>query len=182
MLDLADLMAAGPSELPTVADWVAAIDSTFTATTARTYRPYWNLAICVLGDHRLAELTVVDRAAVVRAAGDRARASHPSGGGRSAEESCVSALRAFCARAVSAGHLTADPASALAKPRRARGRRRALDDHEVAQLADAIRLTSRDQASTCCSFGSTSRPAPVAKAPSTCVTETSTLAAPPHGS
>lgn len=144
-VDLADLVAvAGPVDLLTVADWVDEIDTTFTPATARTYRPYWNLAIRVLGDRRLAELTAIDLASVVRAAGDRARASHPEGSGRSAEETCVSALRALTARAVAAGHLTADPAATLTKPRRARGRRRALDDSEIAQLADAVRLTSRD--------------------------------------
>jgi integrase len=98
----------------------------------------------VLGDRRLAELTTIDLASVVRAAGDRSRASHPDGSGRSAEETCVAALRALCARAVATGHLTTDPAAALAKPRRTRSRRRALDDGEVADLADAVRLTSRD--------------------------------------
>lgn len=44
---------------------------------------------------------------------------------------------------LAAGHLTADPAAVLAKPRRTRSRRRALDDREVAELADAVRLTSR---------------------------------------
>jgi site-specific recombinase XerC len=130
-VDLADLMAAaGPVDLPTVADWVAEINGTFTPATARTYRSYWTLAIRAMGDRRLAELTTVELASVVRAAGDRARATHPTGSGRSAEETCVAALRALCARAVAAGHLTTDPAAALAKPRRARSRRRALDDHE----------------------------------------------------
>lgn len=144
-VDLADLVAAaGPVHLPTIADWVVEVDGTFSPATARTYRPYWNLATRVLGGRRLAELTTFDLAAVVRAAGNRSRAARPIGGGRSAEETCVAALRALCARAVAAGHLTADPAAALVKPRRARSRRRALEDHEIAELADAIRLTSRD--------------------------------------
>lgn len=99
----------------------------------------------MLGDHRLAELTTVDLATVVVAAGERARRTHPDRTGRSAEETCVAALRALSARAVVAGHLTADPAAVLAKPRRTRSRRRALDDREVAELADAVRLTSRDR-------------------------------------
>jgi len=148
-VDIADLVAsADPVALPTVADWVDEIDATFTPSTARTYRPYWNVAVGVLGDHRVAELTVTDLAGVVRMAGDRARASHPAGGGRSAEETCIAALRALCARAVGAGHLRTDPSRALPKPRRGRSRRRALDDPEVAELADAVRLTSRDPTST----------------------------------
>ena len=106
-VDLADLIAvAGPVELPTIGEWVTEIDGTFSQATARTYRPYWTLALRVLGERRLAELTTADLAAVVRTAGDRARASHLDGAGRSAEETCVAALRALCARAIAAGHLT----------------------------------------------------------------------------
>lgn len=144
-VDLADLLAAAePVHLPTVADWTASIEASFTAATARTYRPYWNLTVLMLGERRLAELTTIDLANVVRAAGDRARAHRPNSGGRSAEETCVAALRALCGRAVAAGHLTINPATALTKPRRSRSRRRALDDREIAELADAVRLTSRD--------------------------------------
>jgi integrase/recombinase XerC len=56
----------------------------------------------------------------------------------------VTALRALFRRAAAAGLITANPAAGLTKPRRARSRRRALDDHELAELIDAIRTTSRD--------------------------------------
>lgn len=144
-IDLTDLIAVGdPARLPTLSAWIAEIEPAFTPSTARTYRPYWRLAVGTLGDRRLAELTAVDLAAVVTAAGTRARRTHPDWTGRSAEETCVAALRALTVRAVAAGHLTTDSAAALVKPRRTRGRRRALDDREVAELADALRLTSRD--------------------------------------
>lgn len=42
--------------------------------------------------------------------------------------------------------MTANPAAALTKPRRARPRRRALDDAELAELVDAVRATSSDPA------------------------------------
>ena len=45
---------------------------------------------------------------------------------------------------MAAGLVTANPAAALMKPRRVRSRRRALDDHELAELIDAVRTTSRD--------------------------------------
>jgi hypothetical protein len=55
-VDLANLIAvAGPAHLPTLAEWVVEIDGTFTAATALTYGPYWNLAARLLGD-RLSDL------------------------------------------------------------------------------------------------------------------------------
>ena len=47
-------------------------------------------------------------------------------------------------RAVDAGHVRANPAAALRKPLRTTSRRRALDDGELTDLADAIRATSTD--------------------------------------
>jgi hypothetical protein len=77
-VDLADLLDAGrTTELVTVTDWIAEIEPTFGPATARTYRPYWRLAVRMLGDRRLAELTTVDLATVVIAAGERARHTHP---------------------------------------------------------------------------------------------------------
>jgi integrase len=47
-------------------------------------------------------------------------------------------------RAVNAGLVAANPAADVTKPRRGRSRRRALDDHELGELIDAVRTTSRD--------------------------------------
>lgn len=81
---------------------------------------------------------------MVDAAAAQARAHRPDSTGRASRETCIAALRALYARAVDAGHVTANPAAALTKPTRARSRRRALDDHELTALADAIRATSTD--------------------------------------
>jgi integrase len=56
----------------------------------------------------------------------------------------VAALRALFRRAADAGLITFNPAAALMKLRRVRSRRRALDDHELAEVIDAVRTTSRD--------------------------------------
>ena len=50
---------------------------TFGPSTAATYRPYWRLAADLLGDRRLAELTMTDLAAVV-ARRRRAGSPHPA--------------------------------------------------------------------------------------------------------
>jgi integrase/recombinase XerC len=144
-LDVADLIAASTAEsLLTVADWIAEITPSFGQSTAATYRPYWRLAIEHLGDRRIAELTTADLVAVVERAETRARHNRPTSTGRASRETCVAALRALFARAVAAGVLATSPAAALTKPRRSASRRRALDDTEVGELADAVRTTSND--------------------------------------
>lgn len=145
-IDLGDLIAVATGEHRpiTVTAWIDQITPTFSGSTARTYRPYWRLLVTMFGDRALAELTTMDLAAVVDAAGDRAKVHRPDSPGRSSRESCVAALRAAWKRAVAAGHLTSDPAAALRKPRRVTSRRRALDDRELTDLADAIRATRRD--------------------------------------
>ncbi len=146
-LDISDLVAAEVTErhrLVTLADWIATVGPTFTARTAATYRPYWRLAAAHHGSQALASLTVADLQLVVADAVTRAIAQRPDSTGRASHETCVAALRALFARAVAAGIVPANPAAALVKPRRTRSRRRALEDHEIADLIDAVRLTSRD--------------------------------------
>jgi hypothetical protein len=82
-LDVDDLVAAATSEATpiTVAAWIDEIAPTFSPSTAATYRPYWRLAVRLLGDRYLAELTTTDLAAVVDAAAERARAHRPDSTG-----------------------------------------------------------------------------------------------------
>jgi integrase len=117
-----------------------------TPATASTYRPYWRLAVELHGPRRLTELSIADLHAVVEAASARARRNRPGSTGRASTEACVAALRALYRRALDAGVVTTNPAAALTKPRRARPRRRALDDAELAELVDAVRATSVDPA------------------------------------
>jgi integrase/recombinase XerC len=138
------LILAATRESPTLADHIAAVARTFTDPTAATYGTYWRLAIELLGHRRLAEITLADLQAVVAETLRRAQARRPGSPGRSAQETCIAALRALFDRALAAGLVAANPAKALTKPRRARSRRRALTDTELAELIDAVRVTSND--------------------------------------
>ena len=132
-----DLIAAHttpPPPAPTLAEHIAAVTPTFSPGTATTYSSYWRLATEHLGAHRLTDITVVDLQLVVAEAGRRAQQRRPRSTGRSSQETCVAALRAVFNRAHAAGHIPANPAAALTKPRRARSRRRALDDHQLTEL------------------------------------------------
>ena len=145
-LDVEDLLAAATGEPKpvTVTAWISEIAPTFSPSTAATYRPYWRLAAALLGDRYLAELTTTDLAAVVDAAAERARTHRPDSTGRASRETCIAALRALYARAADAGHVMSNPAAALRKPLRSTSRRRALDDLELTDLANAVRATSAD--------------------------------------
>ena len=145
-IDLDDLVATstGVAKPITVAAWIDEIAPTFGPSTAATYRPYWRLAAGLLGDRYLAELTTGDLAAVVDAAAERARSHRPDSTGRASRETCIAALRALYSRAMDASHISTNPAAALRKPLRTTSRRRALDDRELTQLADAVRATSTD--------------------------------------
>ena len=145
-LGLADLLAAAElhTSMPTLTDWVAEVEPTFTPATATTYRPYWRLAVDLFGDRRVCDLALSELHAVVEAAGERARRNRPGTTGQSSRETCVAALRALYRRALDVGLVATNPAASLTKPRRPRSRRRALDDIEQAELVAAVRATSPD--------------------------------------
>ena len=128
----------------TVADYLQDIAPTFSPGTAATYAPYWRLALTHFGGRRLADITVDDCAAVVTDAARRARHNRAGSDGRSSRENCVAALRALFARAQRVGLIGTNPASGVPKPRRRLSRRRPLDHHEMEELINAIRSTSRD--------------------------------------
>lgn len=133
-VDLADLIAAGttsPDEPVLVNGWVAQVEPLFTRPTAATYRPYWRLVADLLGDRPVGGVTAFALGGVVETAVARARQRRPDVTGRGSREACITALRALFAKAVAAGRAEANPAAALSKPRRTRGRRPALTDREL---------------------------------------------------
>ena len=146
-VELADLIAAHTDthpESPTLADHINAVAPTFSPGTTATYGSYWRLAIKHLGHRRLIDIDIIDLQVVVADAARLAQQRRRGSSGRSSQETCVAALRAVFSRAHAAGLIATNPAAALTKPHRARSRRRALDDTELAELIDAIRTTSND--------------------------------------
>jgi integrase len=133
-----------PSMAPTVAEFVETVRASFSKGTADTYQSYWRLAVARLGDRPIGSIGVDDCEAVVADAVERARRNRPGTDGRSARENCIGALRALFARAERAGLVAKSPAADLEKPRRLPNRRRALEDHELREVIDAVRTTSHD--------------------------------------
>jgi hypothetical protein len=81
---------------------------------------------------------------VVVAAAERARKKRPGSDARSPRENCVAALWALFERARRAKYVFESPAAELNKPRRLTSRRRGLDEQELAETIEAVRMTSRD--------------------------------------
>lgn len=166
-VDVADLVAAaGPIDLPAVSGWITEIEPTFSAATARTYRSYWHLAARLVGDRRLAELTSVDLAAVVRAASERARATH-STGGRSRRRPASRPSEPSVPEPSAPVTSPATPPAPWASPA---GPGRAAVPSTTgrsASLPTQFGSRAATPTSICSSSASTSKPARAARAPST---------------
>jgi integrase/recombinase XerC len=149
-LSLNDLVTAAASapatreDVPTVSEYLRRIEPTFSKGTQRTYRSYWRLAEKHFGDRRIDTITVDDCEHVVLAAAERAKKKRPGSDARSPRENTVAALRALFERARRAKYVLESPAADLNKPRRLTSRRRGLDERELAEAVDAVRMTSRD--------------------------------------
>ena len=130
--------------VPTLGEYIDKVADRFGDSTRRTYRTYWNLAVEMHGSTRLDVLDSDDVEAVVAEAGARARRRRPGSTGRSAEESCVAALRAVYGRAMKARVVGHNPALAVDKPGRPANRRRALTAGEVAEMWSCVSDTSSD--------------------------------------
>jgi integrase len=129
---------------PTVAQYIETVGPSFSKGTADTYWSYWRLAIARLGDRPIDSIGIDDCESVVADAVERARRNRPGTDGRSPRENCIGSLRALFARAERAGLVATSPATDLEKPRRQPNRRRALQDHELREVIDAVRTTSHD--------------------------------------
>jgi integrase len=156
-----------PRIAPAVAEYVETVRASFTKGTADTYQSYWRLAVTRFGGRPIDSIGVDDCESVVANAVQRAQRNRPGTDGRSARENCIGAWHALFARAERAGLVSRSPVADLQKPRRLPNRRRALEDDELREVINAVRTTSQDPGSICCSSGSISSRAPSARVHST---------------
>lgn len=150
-ISIADLLAvAGTSKTsrpaPTFAEYVPVVSERYRARSLRTYGSYWRFAAQFLGDKPIDQVTTDDLAKVLVEVRTRAMTNRAGSDGRSSQEHCVAAFRALFAQAQRAGLVPVNPALLIDKPRRARNRRRALTEHELRDVWDAVRTVSRDPA------------------------------------
>lgn len=132
------------STTPTVAEYVPIVAAGYKPRTRRTYNSYWSLLVELLGDQRLDLVTVEQLLAVADEAERRAKQRRVGSDGRASRETCVAAVRAVFTRAVKAGHVSANPAMSVEKPRRLPNRRRALTTAELDDVWAAVTATTND--------------------------------------
>ncbi len=135
--------SAAPSKR-TVAEYLPVVAAGYKPRTRRTYNSYWILMVELIGDRPLDQVTVEDLLAVADEAERRAKQRRVGSDGRASRESCVAAARAVFTRALKAGHVAANPALLVEKPRRLPNRRRALTNAELDDVWAAVTATTRD--------------------------------------
>ena len=130
--------------VPTVAEFVETAGHGYAQMTLDTYMSYWRIAIELHGDDPISVLDYGACDRIVEVAFERARQRFPDRACRSTRENATGALRALLAKAVRAGHLSSNPALALAKPRRHSNSRRALTEAEMDQVWQTLIRVTRD--------------------------------------
>jgi integrase len=149
-LTVADLLAVAdqaPVARPigtTVAAYLPSVAESYRPRTRRTYNSYWRLAVELIGDAPLEDVTSDDVVAIADEAARRARVRRPGSDGRASRESTIAAVRAIFARAHRAGLVSSNPALLVDKPRRLESRRRALAQTELDELWAAVAATTKD--------------------------------------
>lgn len=135
---------SAPPPKRTVAQYLPVVAAGYKPRTRRTYNSYWILMVELIGDRPLDQVTVEDLLGVADEAERRAKQRRVGSDGRASRESCVAAARAVFTRALKAGHVTANPALLVEKPRRLPNRRRALTNAELDDVWAAVTATTRD--------------------------------------
>lgn len=135
---------SAPPPKRTVAEYLPVVAAGYKPRTRRTYNSYWILMVELIGDRPLDQVTVEDVLAVADEAERRAKQRRVGSDGRASSESCVAAARAVFTRALKAGHVAANPALLVEKPRRLPNRRRALTNAELDDVWAAVTATTRD--------------------------------------
>lgn len=129
-------LSANGRTVPTVAEFLPAVEAATTEGARKTYATYWQRLAETYGDRRVDDISSTDLKALVRSVQSAAVKRANARGGVGAAENCVAAMRAFWACAVADGFVKEDPTTPerLPKPKRPASRRRALTDDEISAL------------------------------------------------
>src|SRR5260370_21337141 len=132
--------------VPIFAEYVPVVSAAVSAGTRRAYGSYWNRVVEHWGDRRLDEPSPSEIRQLMTYIKTHVVRRRNAGGGRSAEEHLVAALRCLYQRAVDDGLIAEadNPAHKVAKPRRLPTTRRALPDNRLAQINGVAATTGDD--------------------------------------
>jgi integrase/recombinase XerC len=137
---------AQPAQMPTFGEYIDLVAQAVTDSTRRAYNPYWARIRHEWGARRLDEPSPLE----IKQLTERIKANvverRNSRGGRSATEHLIAALRCLYRHAVTDGLISeaANPAIRVPKPARLASTRRALPDHQLAQIVHVAASTGND--------------------------------------
>lgn len=143
--ELNALVGAPQKHIPTVDEWVATCQSSYSDGSLRGYLPYWRLLAEHHGHRRLNEITVADLSILLKSLSKPRYVEHRSfRGGDAAKRHAVQGWRSFFRKAEKDGYVTKNPALELDVPRRANNIRRGLTRDEVQKLFNFVSTTGYD--------------------------------------
>lgn len=133
-------------QVPTFADYIPVVARAVSAATAHSYSSYWRRLEAAWGSRRLDEPSPSEIKQLAEVSRAQAVVRRDSRGGRNAAENFIAAVRCLYRHAVADRILTEaeNPALKVAKPRRLPSPRRALADHELAEINAAAAETGDD--------------------------------------
>jgi hypothetical protein len=177
-LSAADLLAV-PQDLarvPTFAEYIPVVAAAVTEGTRRVYGSYWDRVVAQWGSRRLDEPTASQVKHLAEQVKTQVVARRNARGGRGAAEHLIAALRCVYRHAEHDGLITptANPARAVAKPRRLPSTRRAIRMPGWPRSTTSPRppATTRPWTRSCC--GCTPKPPAAAAARWRCARAIST--------
>ncbi|RJO77696.1 site-specific integrase [Nocardia panacis] len=132
--------------IPTFSTYIPTVIESMAPTTLRVYGPYLRRIQQTWPDNRLDEPTTSQLRCLADETGKNAMIRRNSRGGRSATENLIAAARFIYRRAEDDGLIRPEnnPARRVAKPRRVPSTRRALANHQLAEIIRVAATTGND--------------------------------------
>ena len=134
------------ARMPTFDEYIEKVSAAVSSGSQRLYSTYWRKISTEWGSRRLDEPTPLEIKQLAEQTKHSIVQRRNGRGGRSAAEHLISALRCLYRHAVADRLITEanNPATRVAKPRRLASTRRALADHQLAEIIATARTTGND--------------------------------------
>ena len=149
-IDPADLLQdpAGPSEIPTFADYIPRVSQAVSNGTRRVYSTYWNRVVEAWGPRLITSVSPLEISQLAEDVKANVIPRRNARGGRGAAEHLIGALRCMYNQAVADRLLSEaeNPAARVHKPRRLPSARMALPDGRLSEITAVAASTGNDPA------------------------------------
>jgi integrase len=137
---------AANTHMPTFREYISQVSDAVPIGTRHAYQTYWQRIIAAWGDRRLDEPTPLEIKKLCESLKACTVTRKNSRGGRSATEHLIAALRCLYRYAAADGLIAEadNPAIRVPKPRRLPSTRRAIPDHQLAEIIKVAGTTGND--------------------------------------